>query len=375
MRVARLVPAAFVYIQGFSLANLIYLIFFSQFVDKCGRPLFRVGQLAVLLALLIAQYIAFVFHPHAMPLSAIASVLGLLAFAIRADVLFDWDGSAQMREAFRRVLVWVLVVYVLDSLLRVKYLSMNFTGWSDYELKEQVKTSLWLADDTNTLTIHVVFLYLISRSVGLLRAHPWRLRALFIYLSLASYSRAGLAAMLLVVLVEEAAVRNWLRARYLLPALLMLSGAAMAGLLWLIRNTEIDSSVVSKADLVVGSLAHWVSADWWRRLFGSGYFSNIDVGIYNWASGHSIIYYGLVDFGAVGTLLMGTLILRSFRSIQARMVFALYCIMGLSVFRFDLLFLYITMFFVEHVSERRPHGDGRRSGFVSVNHPGVPGGV
>lgn len=352
MRVARLAPAAFLYLQGLSLANPVYLIFLSLFLHKLGKAMFKPGLLALFVALVLVQLIAVGLNPHLLPASVVASVIGLLAFAIKPQMLFAWDQSDGTRRAFHRVLLWVLLFYFLDSLLRVGFLDLNFTGWTDYELKEWVKTRSYLADDTNTLAIRVIFLYFIAWSVGLVRSRPWAARLFFLYLMLTCYSRAGLLAMLIVFALENESARRALR-RF--PLLLVSTALGIAGVALMSITSEdllVDSSVISKLDLVTGSIDHWISSDWLTRLIGAGYYSNINVGAVDWAAGHSIVYYALVDFGMVGTLLIGVLMYRQARSLEGRYLLSLYCLLGLSVFRFDFLFLYITLFFVDHVATR-----------------------
>ena len=350
MRLSKLVPTSFIYIQGLSLANPIYIIFISLFIKNCKMPLLRTRQLIIFSALLVCQFLAIWAKPHQLPISVIATMLGLFAFTARSDVLFGWTGTDGMRKAFRSALIWVLVVYLIDSLSRVQYIQFNWVGWSDWELKELVKTSTWLADDSNTLGIRVILLYFIARSVGLFASSPWVLRGLFFYLALVSYSRAALAALLLVFVLDVVAAKRVPKMRYVLPILVFIAVWAINKALSLGEDIRIDSSVISKIDLITGSFDFWWSSGWWVRLLGLGYYSNLDVGTFAWASGHSIVYYALVDFGLLGTLLLGMLIMSCARTAQARWLMLIYSFLGLAVFRFDFLFLYITLFFVEYVA-------------------------
>jgi hypothetical protein len=95
-----------------------------------------------------------------------------------------------------------------------------------------------------------------------------------------------------------------------------------------------------------------------------GYYSNINVGAIDWASGHSIVYYALVDFGVLGTLLLGGLIFRCARTLQARWLLIVYLILGFSVFRFDFLFLYVALFFVEYVQASSKNNNSIQVGRV-----------
>lgn len=348
MIVGKFVPASFIYVQGLSLANPIYLVFLSLFFKKCFTPIFRPSQLVILLALLNCQFLAILASPHELPMSTVPTLLGLVAFTVRPDLLFSWNGTDDRLKTYRRIFFLVLLTYFLDSLVRIQYLHYNWTDWPDWELKQLIKTSSWLADDTNTLSIRVVLLYFIARSISFLISRPWVLRGIFLYLALSCYSRAALAVLLLVFVLEAKAEIKMLKMKYLFLFV-------MLGLLIFININlpavevmALDSSAISKLDLVIGSFYHWLYSGWWERLFGAGYFSNIDVGSFNWASGHSIVYYALVDFGVLGTLLLAALIFRCARSVQARWLLTVYIILGFSVFRFDFLFLYIALFFVEY---------------------------
>jgi hypothetical protein len=357
MKEAKFVPATFIYVQGLSLANLIYLVFLSLFVKKFWAPMFRPSQLLILMALLICQFLAILAAPHELPMSMIATLFGLIAFTVRPDLLFSWDGSNDMRKSYRRIFVWVIVVYLIDSLLRIQYLKYNWVGWSDYELKTWIKTSSWLVDDTNTLGIRVIFLYFIARSINFLKSRPWMLRGLFLYLALSSYSRAAIGVLLLVFVFDTRMASKLFKMKFVIPSLVLGILIAIKINLLTIVNMSLDSSEISKLELVTGSFNHWVAADWWERLFGLGYYSNINVGILNWASGHSIFYYALVDFGVLGTLLLGALIFRCATTEKARLLLVIYLILGVSVFRFDFLFLYVTVFFVEYVQIGRKNSN------------------
>jgi hypothetical protein len=311
--------------------------------------MFRPSQLFILIALLICQFLAILAAPHELPISTIATLLGLIAFTVRADLLFSWDGSNDLRRSYCRIFFWVLAVYLIDSLLRIQYLKYNWVGWSDYELKTWIKTSSWLVDDTNTLGIRVIFLYFIARSIGFLKSHPWMLRVLFLYLVLSCYSRAAIGVLLLVFVFDTRMGWKLLKMKYAILSLVFVIVIAIKIILPAVDDMTLDSSEISKLALITGSLDHWLAADWWGRLFGLGYYSNIDVGLINWASGHSIFYYALVDFGVFGTLLLCALIFRCATTVKARWLLVVYMILGLSVFRFDFLFLYVTLFFVEYV--------------------------
>lgn len=349
MRVAKFLPASFIYVQGLSLANPIYLVFLSLFVKKCWAPMFRPGQLLILLTLLTCQFLAILASPHELPTSTIATLLGLVAFTVRPDLLFSWNGADDRHKSYRRIFIWVLLAYLADSLLRIQYLQYNWIGWSDYELKEWIKTSSWLADDTNTLSIRVILLYFIARSIGLLASRPWMLRGIFLYLVLSCYSRAAIAVLLLVFVFELRIASKALKMRNLLPSVILGFFIIIKLILPSVDDMNLDSSEISKLDLIIGSFDHWLASGWWERLVGLGYYSNINVGTFDWATGHSIVYYALVDFGVLGTLLLGCLIFRCTRTVQARWLLIVYLILGLSVFRFDFLFLYVTLFFLEYV--------------------------
>lgn|GEM_PF-3674196 len=353
MRLSRLVPASFIYIQGLSLLNPIYVLFSVLFIKNIKKPLFRPGQTLIFFMLLICQFLAIWMAPHQLPTSAIATVIGLFAFTVRPEELFSWDDTEDMRRSYRNVLALVMLAYLIDSLLRVQYIQFNWSAWSDYEFKEWVKTNTWLADDTNTLGIRVILLYFIARSIGFMASTPWLLKAFVFYLTLTSYSRAALVVLLLVF-AAEVAMRNMLHKKtYVLTILAFAAGLAFTLLPSMIEEADFDSSVISKLDLLLGSFGHWLSSDWWERLLGGGYYSNVDVGIANWASGHSIAYYAMVDFGVLGSIFLGALIVGCAHTARARWLIAVYSLLGLAVFRFDFLFLYVTLFFVEYVAPSR----------------------
>lgn len=349
MRVSKFLPASFIYVQGLSLANPIYLVFLLLLFKNCWATMFRSGQLLILLLLLFCQLLAIWATPHEMPMSTLSTLLGLFAFAVRPDRLFDYKATDVIHQSFRRILVSVLLIYFADSLLRVQHLHFNWIGWSDYELKELIKSNTWLADDTNTLGIRVLLIYFIACSIGLLSSRPWMLRGIFLYLTLTCYSRAAIVVLLLVFLFEMEIINRAIKNRYLLIASIFSIVLVIAVALPMVDDINLDSSEISKLELIVGSFEHWWVSGWWERLVGLGYHSNLDVGTLNWASGHSFVYYAIVDFGVFGTLLLGALILRCARTSQARWLLVVYLILGLSVFRFDFLFLYIALFFVEHV--------------------------
>jgi len=281
--------------------------------------------------------------------SIIASIIGLFAFTIDSESLFSWNPTDNIKRALRVTLISVLFIYFLDSLLRVRFIENNIFGWTDYDLKWKIKNSSYLCYDTNTLAIRVIFLYLISKSVGLIRQKPISVKFFFLYLMLSCFSRAGLLGILFIYIIEMPLMR---RMEYKFLLIISIIGSLMLEFTTDYSNLiELDSSAVSKIDLFSGSIDLWLSSSSINQLFGFGYYSNIDVGTTSQISGHSIIYYSLVDFGVIGSLLIGALLYKQAENSEGRYLLLTLMLIGLSIFRFDFLFLYFTLFFVNHVGK------------------------
>jgi hypothetical protein len=357
MKLNRWPHVALLYFQGLSAFNPIYFIFSFSIYKNGLKNIFIPSQLLLFVALIIIQFVAIGLNPHPLPISTLGAVIGLFAFAINPKLLFSWNEIYSSRRALRRILIPILFIYFLDSLSRSTSLHLNFVGFTDYNLKNILKSSTYLADDTNTLAVRVLFLYFITMSVGLIRLRPWSFRIFFTYLMASCYSRAGIFVMLFAFILELDWVRRVFKHYFIRIFALIF---AILTIVFILINSDqylsgldIDSSVISKMVLVTGSIEYWLCVDWVTKLIGSGYYSNINVGAIigdgMWASGHSIFYYAIVDFGVIGSLLIGLLFYRQVATFRGRSLLNLYCLIGLSLFRFDFLFLYITLFFVEHV--------------------------
>lgn len=345
----------FVYLQGLSFLNPVYAVFLSILGSNVNKTIFGPLQLMLFVGFLVCQIIALVVNPHHLPVSGLASLLGLFAFTISPHQFWIFRSLKFGCRHFNAFLKGVLGLYFLESLFRLRYIKYNFVEWEDFELKEQVKGQLLLADDTNGLVVRILLLYSVCVSSGFLSNRRWLLRCTFFYLVLTCYSRAGILAILIAFFFEFDLIRLRIKrisfkpliiGLLLIPALLSLSVFDEE-----ITDNKYDSSVESKYVLVVGSVKHWWDFDVLSKIVGDGYFANTDIGEQmlsgNWASGHSIYYYLLIEYGLLGSVFLLCLIGSRVKSYGAKILVYNYCLIGLSVFRTDFLFLYITIAMLE----------------------------
>lgn len=352
MKINRYMPIGFIYVQGLSFLNPIYLLLILKVFSTKKKLDYNALSVICFMLLMLAQAIAFKAHPHSLPLSAVGTVFGLWFFTLRPTSVIDlrqYVARCQTHK-IRNVIFFVMFLLLVDSFPRLPYILMNWRGWEDYELKEAVKKSTFLADDTNTLAIRLVILYFVANIYCSLSRHlDYLMHFAFLILMAATYSRAGIMALLFLLFGFKYFFRLSPR------RLLVIVGAGLAGLIlflpkfwsFFVDASVADSSVISKFDLIFGSLDFWISAGLFEKLFGLGYFSNLDVGLTQWASGHAILYYFLVELGLVGALLLVVLLFNAARSKYSKLLVATYLVLGFSVFRFDFVFLYLGIALIE----------------------------
>lgn len=171
---------------------------------------------------------------------------------------------------------------------------------------------------------------------------------------ISTFSRAGLFILLLIY-SKDLFYSFRLKRSFLL--LIIGSFLGVYFMLNFIDFNRLDSSSVSKLLLLTDSIVYFSKQNFLQILFGNGYYSNInivqniDAGAGSWASGHSIIYYTLIDFGLIGSFLFLLLILSGLiHRVSKELVFS-YFLIGLSLFRFDLLFLYLALCLTEAGSQ------------------------
>ena len=342
---------SFVYIQGLSLFNPIYFIFLYLLSKRIFGKIFLKRQLFFFIGLVYIQFIAITLNPHSLPMSYLASLLGLFAFTVQPEKIFKYSSYKIFINSTRKIVILVLFIYFLDSLQRLLYINLNFTGFTDYVFKENIKGATYLADDTNTLALRIIFLFYISSAIGLVNNFPIFARLFFSILMLSTYSRAGEIVLILVFLSQINIIRVvLLRYAYLFLSLFVLIIVIYSSTLIDIIISS-DSSVISKFVLFYASYEYWLSSDLLIQIIGLGYFSDIDVGTFSglsWASGHSFIYYLLVEFGIAGSLLLIALLHGQATSRESKFLLLFYFIIGLSLFRFDFLFLYVTLFYTNN---------------------------
>ncbi|MBT8631929.1 hypothetical protein AOC23_07590 [Polynucleobacter paneuropaeus] len=345
---------SFIYIQGISFFNPIYFICI-YFLTKCKFNLiFEKKSLFSFLLFLFCQLIAFSANPHLIPVSALGSLFALFLLTISYKSYWLYPEASQ--KIILKIFIIVLLVFLIDAYSRLIWIFSNISlsnillpDYYDFNgSKEYLKSSTILADDTNTLAIR---LFLISFLVRAL-IHNKNVQILFTLiigiLIYSCFSRATLYVFVIGIFLLQKNFLKFIAGRFFLFGMLAISATIFFSVIWGSEVTEYlinngDSSVISKIELVINPIKIWLSSSLIVQMFGLGYFANIDVGTISWASGHSIVYYSIIEFGLIGSFFFFVLLINAPKNSESKILLLLYFMIGISEFRFDLLFLWIVL--------------------------------
>jgi len=350
-----LLPLSFIYIQGISFLNPVYFISI-YLLTKCKFNLiFEKKSLFAFLLFLFCQLIAFYNNPHSIPISALGSIFALFLLTISHKTY--WLYSEVSQKTILKIFIILFLVFLIDSYSRLIWVFSNISlsnmllaDYYDFSgSKEYLKSSTILADDTNTLAIRFFLIIFLVRAL----INNKNVKILFTFiigiLIYSCFSRATLYVFFIGLFLLQKDVLKFIGGRFWFFGILAISASVFFSIFWgpevveyLINNG--DSSVISKIELVINPIKIWLSSSLIVQMFGLGYFANIDVGTISWASGHSIVYYSIVEFGLIGSFFFFMLLINAAKNNESKILLLLYFMIGISEFRFDLIFLWIVLF-------------------------------
>ena len=346
MNALKYLPISYVYVQGLSLLNPMYVIVLGVLKENARVLKFKGPQIIILGLLLMCQIMAIAANPHPLPLSVIGTVIGLLLLCIDIPRLASF--VPVYRKTHLALIRAVIVLYFIDALRRLPYIRSLIDGWPDYELREAVKKSTLLADDTNTLAIRLLLIAIMYLSYEVnSRRRIWTILIAAVIMA-SCYSRAGLVAFAAVALITwRPLYRLFETRRWWFRSIVAITTVSVCTAMSQYDYSTRDSSVISKYEIIYGSIEFWKAAPLFAKTIGVGYFANIDVGRALEATGHSVIYYVLVELGLAGGVLLVALMAFQARRFMSEILVTSYLLLGISIFRFDFAFLCVALMFTE----------------------------